>query len=260
LINITNVRAKIRVQRALLRQMRILEKAFAADLRKILREEYDEMSDLFAAGIKQIDHISYWYPDMIAAFSAAYKRTGRIFSALVFDEMVKQAGKKSVMPSEIKTMGDEFWNSFETFTRLYTAEKVVRIQDATKRALSRIIGQGIQNGKSPNEIAKDIREYDRRFSPGRSDRIARTETHMASNFSTNEAVKSTRLQMEKEWVAFADDRTRTAHREMNGKPSIGTNDLFVVGGERLAYPGDPRGSAWNVINCRCVLLYHTRKK
>jgi hypothetical protein len=27
---------------------------------------------------------------------------------------------------------------------------------------------------------------------------------------------------------------------------------FLVGGEELAYPGDSRGSAANVINCRCT--------
>ena len=32
---------------------------------------------------------------------------------------------------------------------------------------------------------------------------------------------------------------------------------FIVGGEALSYPGDPKGSADNVINCRCVVMYHT---
>ena len=27
---------------------------------------------------------------------------------------------------------------------------------------------------------------------------------------------------------------------------------FLVGGEELSYPGDSRGSAANVINCRCT--------
>ncbi len=29
---------------------------------------------------------------------------------------------------------------------------------------------------------------------------------------------------------------------------------FIVGGEQLQYPGDPAGSAWNVISCRCTQL------
>ena len=33
---------------------------------------------------------------------------------------------------------------------------------------------------------------------------------------------------------------------------------FNVGGELLMYPSDPKGSAANVINCRCVLGYDTK--
>jgi hypothetical protein len=29
---------------------------------------------------------------------------------------------------------------------------------------------------------------------------------------------------------------------------------FMVGGEALYYPGDPRGSMWNIANCRCVSI------
>jgi len=31
-------------------------------------------------------------------------------------------------------------------------------------------------------------------------------------------------------------------------------DTFTVGGEKLRYPGDPAGSPWNTINCRCTQL------
>ena len=34
-------------------------------------------------------------------------------------------------------------------------------------------------------------------------------------------------------------------------------DTFDVDGEQLAYPGDPSGSAGNVINCRCTIAILT---
>ena len=33
--------------------------------------------------------------------------------------------------------------------------------------------------------------------------------------------------------------------------------IVTSGGELLKYPGDPRGSAGNTINCRCAAIYTT---
>ncbi len=32
---------------------------------------------------------------------------------------------------------------------------------------------------------------------------------------------------------------------------------FVIGGDRLKYPGDPKGSPAETINCRCAVIYRT---
>ncbi len=33
------------------------------------------------------------------------------------------------------------------------------------------------------------------------------------------------------------------------------DEAFDVGGEQLMYPGDPAGSAGNICNCRCTVIY-----
>jgi len=33
---------------------------------------------------------------------------------------------------------------------------------------------------------------------------------------------------------------------------------FEVGGELLDYPGDPSGSGWNIVNCRCFTAFYTK--
>jgi len=60
----------------------------------------------------------------------------------------------------------------------------------------------------------------------------------------------------KEWVAIQDNRTRVSHSIASGQ-RVDLKEFFVVGGERLKYPGDPRGSAGNTINCRCASIYIT---
>lgn len=34
---------------------------------------------------------------------------------------------------------------------------------------------------------------------------------------------------------------------------VPANDPFIVGGEKLMFPGDNTGSPWNVYNCRCAM-------
>ncbi len=51
-----------------------------------------------------------------------------------------------------------------------------------------------------------------------------------------------------------DSKTREDHAEADGQ-EVGMDEPFDVGGEQLMYPGDPAGSAGNVINCRCTVIY-----
>ena len=60
--------------------------------------------------------------------------------------------------------------------------------------------------------------------------------------------------MKREWVAAQGERTREDHSAANGQ-IVSMNQPFIVGGEELMYPGDPNGSAENVINCRCIVAY-----
>jgi Phage Mu protein F like protein len=88
-------------------------------------------------------------------------------------------------------------------------------------------------------------------------RIARTEVHTAANIASDTAARSTGLDMVKEWASTEDSRTRQSHRDADGQRRE-MDEPFSVGGSSLAFPGDPNGPAREVINCRCVVLYHPR--
>jgi len=51
-----------------------------------------------------------------------------------------------------------------------------------------------------------------------------------------------------------DRKVRPPHLAAEGQTVI-INDFFTVGGEKLMYPADKRGSAKNTINCRCGVEY-----
>lgn len=54
------------------------------------------------------------------------------------------------------------------------------------------------------------------------------------------------------WTTMHDQKVREAHQaaDRQRRPA---GAMFHVGGENLRYPGDPRGSLSNTMNCRCVL-------
>lgn len=239
----------------MLRQMLVIEKGFRRSLSISLNKSVRNAAEMLEQGVENLDHaVDLERVVLMQAFRTAYYRSGSSFSQRVFTSI---EDVKSLHVPEAKGMGEEFWNAFLGFVELNTASRVSQVSNFTKRWIAREVSIGEAAGKSTGEIARQLRKSGK-FNKMRAIRIARTEVHMASNFATQKAVESTRLETEKEWVAFIDDRTRDSHVVMNGK-RVAMKDDFLVGGARMQYPGDPRGGARNVIHCRCVLLYHVTR-
>ena len=86
----------------------------------------------------------------------------------------------------------------------------------------------------------------------RSERIARTEAGGAWNAGAEQAYAEEGVAVHV-WVATHDGDTRDDHAEAHGQ-CVPVGEPFVVGGEQLAFPGDPSASAENVVNCRCTTV------
>lgn len=94
--------------------------------------------------------------------------------------------------------------------------------------------------------------------PRRAVTVARTEVMGAVNAGAwfgaqQEAARRGDPAPFKAWLATKDQRTRPTHREADGQRTL-LSEPFLVGGARLQFPGDPRGPAQEVIQCRCSLL------
>ena len=144
------------------------------------------------------------------------------------------------------------------------------INEVTERQVSEILNQAQQDGASIPKIQNQIESlfnmyidgispddpdfewYTDRTPRHRTEMIARTETIKASNAGSKEIFKEWGVQ-KKEWLTTLDGRERPEHGEANAQV-VPMDEPFIVGGEQLDYPGDPSGSAWNVINCRCTIL------
>lgn len=124
--------------------------------------------------------------------------------------------------------------------------------------ISRLIEVGRADNLTLPQIAKMVSEKFLPISRSRAALIARTETHNAASFANHSYHKNvenqTGTKMLKKWVATNDARTRTAHSAANGQ-IVDMAEDFTVGGVPMAFAGDSKGGASNVINCRCVIVY-----
>lgn len=141
------------------------------------------------------------------------------------------------------------------------AEKVTEILGTTLKLVRPQIKEAINlasQGKGipeiRNQIIKNVQSVGGAISKGRANLIARTEVIGASNLSTYEAVKQSGANVHKKW-STGGKNIRKTHKEAARKGYIPLDQDFTVGGKPMAHPGDSRGGANEVCNCKCILLY-----
>ena len=195
------------------------------------------------------------------AMQSIYVKTGKHFAVMTYNGLTKSKQmKRATQP-----LTDDYW--FDYMSRFVTAKLGQRIrwitgttEDVFKDTCKRITADGIESGASVDTMAREIMKDLDVTQLYRAERIARTEVVSASNEASIAGAKATGLNLVKEWMSFIDDKTRDGHIEMNGI-QVGIDDLFDVPDpdgviEQMEYPGDPKGSAGNVINCRCTIGYN----
>lgn len=187
--------------------------------------------------------------------TSKYTRTWQLFGGRI----VESAEKKELMSVPL---AERFLAAMQAWLRSDGAEKITMIAGTTFDQASKIINdvnaQALADGVGEIQRAKMINDAiskeGGKLSKLRSRVISRTEVHAAANASSYSAAQVTGLPMNKEWVAAGGSRTREHHREANGQMRQ-LNEMFIVNGEEMRYPHDSSGSAENVINCRCTVVY-----
>jgi hypothetical protein len=173
---------------------------------------------------------------------------------------------KQDSPSSAEMLAREWFDE-------YTIQFAQPINATTEEQIRRLVEQGISEGWSvptmqkrlklvfeqwmSGDLAPEIFDwFAERMPEWRREMIARTETIKAMNTVSYRLYGDWGVE-EHEWLSANDDRTR---REPYGGHLAADGQVrrvgmpFDVGGEKLLYPGDPRGSPGNIINCRCVTI------
>lgn len=180
--------------------------------------------------------------EMKRSYNEVYRRVAKSFARDTFRELNKKKDFVDVDPEINRVIQYEL------------LRRISAVTDYTKETLRRVIEKALEEGLSIPNTIKLIRADLPDIIKWRAERIARTEIVAASNAGSLAGAEATGLDYKKIWLARLDSRVRDSHALANNQ-KVGKNEPFRVGGIVLRYPGDPIGTADEVVNCRCAIGY-----
>jgi SPP1 gp7 family putative phage head morphogenesis protein len=155
-----------------------------------------------------------------------------IYNTEAVEKLIKE--QPALLPSQLDEAKDLKWN---------------------QQKVSSAITQGIIQGESIPNIAnrlKTVVGMDRSAAI-RNARTATTGAENAGRVDSYVEAESKGIDMEQEWMAVLDMRTRSEHRQLDGQ-TCPVHGAFEIDGEKIRYPGDPTAPGYLVYNCRCRIV------
>ncbi len=166
------------------------------------------------------------------------------------------------------TLMDTAWiEQAQSYVKRNLEDRIVEVWSESKtqytKALREATEAALDQGLGVEQTQRRIRTLVNRKLGGdiniwRARRIAQTELVSATNYGTHigqrEAVANGAM-IKKQWLVRSG--AKNPRHELCSGLDGQTRDVdkdFDVCGEPLMYPGDPKGSAGNTINCRCVSI------
>lgn len=157
-------------------------------------------------------------------------------------EMIEQEVEEQVLQYEMRSMLQE------------GTRTITRINETVREQTEAQLAEAIKNGETIQQASERIRDtYNKATS--RTKTIARTEMTKALNGGHQLYAEKTGMSW-KRWITAGDEYVRARHRILSGE-TVKMKESFSNG---LKYPGAIGGRAEEVINCRCVLKYLTKKE
>lgn len=157
---------------------------------------------------------------------------------------------------EQENIGDEAYASAMAVIRKAQATYPAPSQEDIDKALDEALDLTTPSleasaSANPSQIIQKLRKVGGSW----RNRLRRTVRTAYTGFTGYLTVKALQAALipNKQWVAHHDDRTRPTHLAADGQ-TVPTHVPFVVGGERLMYPGDRQGSPEETYFCRCVVI------
>ena len=197
------------------------------------------------------------------AYLEVYTQVGGIHGKRVGREINKQINEKDFTFDKFLSV---FQRTLIAWLNQNGGQRITEVRGTYIAYINQLIANGVRDGKTMPQIATGIKKLiaSRNFYRWQALRIARTETTTASNYAASVASSVSGVLMDKVWLSGQDPRTRRPpdskydHFSMN-LVKVPLDKPFTVSGEKMMFAGDPKGSAGNVINCRCTVAQVVRR-
>ena len=180
----------------------------------------------------------------------------------VFFEKASELGSRQSLSEIAGLTGDALEDAVKRiklspkiYARLIqSSQKISGVNATTQRMVAQTLRRGLEGGEGLNELTARIREV-LGSNRARARGIARTQTAGAVNTGRHEGYRDTGVEL-KSWLTSGDANVRQSHRNagIQYAAGIALDVAYEVGGDRLMFPGDPSGSAAQIINCRCASI------
>ena len=237
------------------KQLDIAEKKQISIVKRYYKSEYNKGIDSFISEGQTNFQLLFDTKDLLKIYRDLYSDIGMRFAKWYVNNYQKYL-TKNLDPTQL----DIWQNLFASFGSAVGAQRVTLVSGTAKNNLIRITQQLMSDPEFMTlgavERGRILRNQFNTYSKFQSERLVRTEATAAANFATSQSAATIfpLEQMQKEWIASFDDRTRSSHSEADGQ-IVMANDTFFVGGSQMMFPGDPSAPASEVVNCRCSIAY-----
>lgn len=238
---------------------------FNVAIKKDLQQFADDIKKAGVQGALSLMGAYAWNESMMTIMNKLYKE-----SAILFGNAVYRAVGIMGQKSDTFGLNNEWVKEVINFLMQYGFTLVSNMTQTTKAKLQEIVAKGIEEGKSIDQITKDILSDETTgYSMMRAKRIARTEVMRASNYAAMIGADKHQFEVDKVWISARDKRTRRIpkdnydHFNMNGQ-KVGWVDDFTSTGKKgdlvlAGFPGDPTTPAGFSINCRCTVGFEPKR-
>lgn len=138
--------------------------------------------------------------------------------------------------------------------RLRGGQRVTKVTKTTKEQIARIVTEGLETGKSHQELSDEIMN-EMNTTSARARTIAAQECNTSLQAGSFDMAKRCQFKT-KTWHVTNINKARDTHRELNGKTIPFSEPFVTAKGHKLMMPCDPDcNAAEETVNCHCFLTY-----
>lgn len=184
---------------------------------------------------------------------------------LIHGNRVGQGINRDIKDYSRPLFSEEFQRTILEWVRENCGLRITSVIDTIREKVISLVEQAIEQNLTIEQMQAFLRRTiaDPKFTRYQALRISRTETTTAANHAAMVSGETSGIVLVKEWISTLSDRTRRKprdqfdHLHMNGQ-QVEMNEKFVLRSrdgvvDQMEYPGDPAGSAGDIIQCRCAM-------